>query len=374
MAYVLFLAPRYVSLVVLSRAEHQPEQLDDITLRATLASIALVGVAALVALVLARPVLGLVGSAYQDEAVGLLQLMCLAAVPHCVVVMVAAWARGRQRVVLAVLVSIAEYVAMIGFALLFVGRMGVMGFGWAWLAGETLAAVVLAGVALAMVMGTDADGITVMSVVVRQFFLGGLIGFMGGTFGAQLLERRSLKELKSGQAVICLAVLLVLLGGTTLLGGSGLLAAYIGGLVIGNHDQVERQELEDGHEVFTKLAELLLFLCMGLVVAPEDVLRMLPWIVLLFVAMQIVRLLTVPPLLAGSCSGAEKLFVSFCGLRGAVPIALAIQAAAQAKGPEAWGHYMPPLALGVVLLGLLVQGFSLVPLAQRLGLTSADAA
>jgi hypothetical protein len=44
-------------------------------------------------------------------------------------------------------VSIAEYVAMIGFALLFVGRMGVMGFGWAWLAGETLAAVVLAGVA-----------------------------------------------------------------------------------------------------------------------------------------------------------------------------------------------------------------------------------
>jgi hypothetical protein len=147
MAYVLFLAPRYVSLVVLSRAEHQPEQLDDITLRATLASTALVGVAALVALVLARPVLGMVGSAYQDEAVGLLQLMCLAAVPRCVVVMVAAWARGRQRIVLAVMVSIAEYIAMIGFALLFVGRMGVMGFGWAWLAGETLAAVVLAGVA-----------------------------------------------------------------------------------------------------------------------------------------------------------------------------------------------------------------------------------
>jgi Na+-driven multidrug efflux pump len=64
-----------------------------------------------------------------------------------VVVMVAAWARGRQRIVLAVVVSIAEYVAMIGFALLFVGRMGVVGFGWAWLAGETLAAVVLAGVA-----------------------------------------------------------------------------------------------------------------------------------------------------------------------------------------------------------------------------------
>ena len=235
-------------------------------------------------------------------------------------------------------------------------------------------AVVLAGVALAMVSGHGSDGITMTNDVLRQFLMGILIGFMGGTFGAQLLERNSLKELKSGQAVICLAVMLVLLGVTTLLGGSGLLAAYIGGLVIGNHDQVERQELEDGHEVFMKLAELLLFLCMGLVVAPEDVLRMLPWILLLFIAMQIVRLLTVPPLLAGSCTTAERIFVSFSGLRGAVPIALAIQAAAQAKGPDAWGMYMPPLALGVVVLGLLVQGFSLVPLAQRLGLTSADAA
>jgi NhaP-type Na+/H+ or K+/H+ antiporter len=57
-----------------------------------------------------------------------------------------------------------------------------------------------------------------------------------------------------------------------------------------------------------------------------------------------------------------------------VPIALAIQAAAQVKVAGSWGEYMPPLALGVVLMGLLVQGFGLVSLAQRLGLASADAA
>jgi CPA1 family monovalent cation:H+ antiporter/cell volume regulation protein A len=60
--------------------------------------------------------------------------------------------------------------------------------------------------------------------------------------------------------------------------------------------------------------------------------------------------------------------ITFAGLRGAVPIALAIQAAAS---PVPWGRAMPALALGVVLLGLLLQGFSLVPLARRLGLASA---
>ena len=53
------------------------------------------------------------------------------------------------------------------------------------------------------------------------------------------------------------------------------------------------------------------------------------------------------------------------GLRGAVPIAMAIQAWAS---PVAWGKLMPPLALGVVLFGLLLQGFALVPIAHRLGL------
>jgi CPA1 family monovalent cation:H+ antiporter/cell volume regulation protein A len=64
---------------------------------------------------------------------------------------------------------------------------------------------------------------------------------------------------------------------------------------------------------------------------------------------------------------AEKLLITAAGLRGAVPIAVAIQAAASGVP---WGNEMPPLALGLVLLGLLVQGFSLVPLAERLGLAS----
>jgi len=65
----------------------------------------------------------------------------------------------------------------------------------------------------------------------------------------------------------------------------------------------------------------------------------------------------------------EKKFISLAGLRGAVPIALAIQAAASGV---AWGKPMPALALGVVLWGLVLQGLTLVPAARRLGLASVD--
>jgi CPA1 family monovalent cation:H+ antiporter/cell volume regulation protein A len=163
------------------------------------------------------------------------------------------------------------------------------------------------------------------------------------------------------------AVVLLLVGATQLLGGSGLLAAYIAGLVLGNAGDCDRPLLVDAHAGFAKIAELMLFLCMGLVVQPEDVVREVVWAVLLFAAMLLVRWLMVQLLLVNSgFERPEKLLVACAGLRGAVPIALAIQAAAS---PIPWGRAMPPLALGVVQLGLGLQGLALVPMARRLGLS-----
>ena len=57
----------------------------------------------------------------------------------------------------------------------------------------------------------------------------------------------------------------------------------------------------------------------------------------------------------------------WAGLRGAVPIAIAIQA--WSTSDVSWGADMPPLALAVVLFGLFIQGFALVPMARRMNLT-----
>ena len=230
-------------------------------------------------------------------------------------------------------------------------------------------AVVLCGLALAMASGAaTTTAASVVTEVSRQFLLGALLGFLGGTVASRTLSNRSPRATTSQLAVMSLAVLLLLVGATQLLGGSGILAAYVIGLVLGNSPDCDRNVLEEAHAGFAKMAELLLFLCMGLVVLPEQVVAAFGWALVLFTAMVLVRWLMIESLLLrSSFSRPERLFTTLAGLRGAVPIAVAIQAAAS-EAP--WGDAMPPLALAVVLLGLLLQGLSLVPMARRLGLAS----
>lgn len=231
-------------------------------------------------------------------------------------------------------------------------------------------AVVLAGVALAVAMGdVDTSGSLVVSDLARQFLVGALLGFLGGSLARQLFSSRHSLTSSSMLAVVSLAVLLLLVGGTQLLGGSGILAAYIAGLVMGNGIDSDRAVLEEAHAGFAKMAELMLFLCLGLVVRADQVVHSFLWALVLFLVMQVARWLMVEMMLMrAGFDRAEKLLITVAGLRGAVPIAVAIQAAASGVP---WGNEMPPLALGLVLMGLLVQGFSLVPLAERLGLASA---
>ena len=229
-------------------------------------------------------------------------------------------------------------------------------------------AVVLAGLALALAGGEGVATADLVTDVVRQFLLGGLLGFIGGSVISQLLLGSTSLTRGSMLPVVSLALLLVLSGGTTVLGGSPLLAAYVAGLVLGNGHAADQDVLEEAHSSFAKMAELMLFLCLGLVVAPQDVVRAGAWALLLFVAMQVVRWLMVQALLLRSdFRWSERSFICWTGLRGAVPIAMAIQAWASTAS---WGQLMPPLALSVVLLGLLIQGFALVPIAHRLGVVS----
>ena len=229
-------------------------------------------------------------------------------------------------------------------------------------------AVVLAGVAMALAGGEGVAPAALVTQVLRQFLLGILLGFLGGSLTTQVLGSRRSLNTNSMLPVVSLALLMVLAGGTTLMGGSPLLAAYVAGLVLGNGSSTDRLVLEEAHASFAKMAELLLFLCMGLVVAPEDVVKAAGLAFLLFSLMQLVRWLIVHSLLLrSSFSLSQRTFICCAGLRGAVPIALAIDVWAS---PVSWGSKMPPLALAVVLFGLLFQGFALVPIANRLGLTS----
>ena len=229
-------------------------------------------------------------------------------------------------------------------------------------------AVVLAGLALALAAGEGVGAGLLVTDLVRQFLLGMLIGFLGGSLTVQLLGTRMGLNQTSMLPVVSLALLMVLSGGTSLLGGSPLLAAYVAGLVLGNSADLDQNGLEEAHSSYAKMAELLLFLCMGLVVNPQDVVHAVGLAFVLFLVMQLVRLLMVQILLWRTpFSHGERIFVCWAGLRGAVPIAMAIKA--WSTPGVSWGVEMPPLALAVVLFGLFIQGFALVPMARKMNLT-----
>ena len=229
-------------------------------------------------------------------------------------------------------------------------------------------AVVLAGLALALAGGEGVGAGVLVTDLVRQFLLGILIGFLGGSLTVQLLGTRMGLNQTAMLPVVSLALLMVLSGGTSLLGGSSLLAAYVAGLVLGNSADLDQNGLEEAHSSYAKMAELLLFLCMGLVVNPQDVVHSAVLAFVLFLVMQLVRLLMVQILLwRTTFSHGERIFVCWAGLRGAVPIAMAIQA--WSTPGVSWGVAMPPLALAVVLYGLFIQGFALVPMARKMNLT-----
>ena len=233
-------------------------------------------------------------------------------------------------------------------------------------------AVVLAGLALALAGGAGVEAGVLVTDVVRQFLLGILIGFLGGSLTVQLLGTRMGLNQSAMLPVVSLALLMVLSGGTSLLGGSPLLAAYVAGLVLGNTKDLDQDSLAEAHSSYAKMAELLLFLCMGLVVNPQDVVHAAGLALVLFLVMQLVRFLMVHIFLwRTSFSSGERIFVCWAGLRGAVPIAMAITAWSSGVS---WGASMPPIALAVVLYGLFIQGFALVPLARKLNLTLPDEA
>ena len=227
-------------------------------------------------------------------------------------------------------------------------------------------AVVLASLAIALPDSRDTALAPLLVDVVRQFLLGAFVGFLGGKAGELMLGRRRFPRNLSQVTVLSLAAVMLVAGGSSLVGASPLLAAYVMGLVLGNSDEVDQEQLEASQAGFAKLAELMLFLCLGLVVQPTDVVQLLPRALLLLLILLLVRWLVVTLLLMRSgFSRADCQFTALAGIRGAVPVAIALQAAAS---QVPWGDAMPAFALAVVLLGLVLQGSLLSPLARRLGL------
>jgi len=194
---------------------------------------------------------------------------------------------------------------------------------------------------------------------------GTVVGILGGRFLAYAVERL---QLSPG-----LYPLLALFGGVFIYGlaavmhASGFLAVYLAGLMVGNRVSRGLLNIQRFHDGIAWLAQISLFLMLGLLVLPHKLIEyassaLLVAVVLMFVARPLAVWLCLLPF---QFSWQEKTFISWVGLRGAVPIVLAMFP--WLAGVPEWNFFFN-IAFFIVLISLVVQGWTVGPMARWLNL------
>jgi len=199
----------------------------------------------------------------------------------------------------------------------------------------------------------------------REAILGTIIGVLGGRVVVWALNRLNLAQGLHAPFVCTSA--LVLFGLAASLHASGFLAVYLAGLVIGNRPTRAHNTVVVFLDAVTWLAQIVMFVLLGLLVWPERLLStlgpaLLVALGLMFIARPVAVFLCLWPF---RYPLRDKIFISWVGLRGAVAIFLA-SIPLLVGLPKATIYF--DIAFVVVLVSLLVQGWTIAASARRLGL------
>jgi len=217
----------------------------------------------------------------------------------------------------------------------------------------------------------DRSPASLIGLFLLQMLVGAVLGYGMGRVMLFLVNRLKLGY-EGLYPVLSLSLVLLTFGLTDAVGGSGFLAVYLAGIVLGHHDFIHKRSLLRFHDGLAWLMQIAMFLALGLLVFPS---RLVPVMgiglliaaCLMFVARPVSVFLG---LLPSALGWREKTFVSWVGLRGAAPIILATFPLL-AGVPQA--DLIFNVVFFVVLTSVLLQGTSL-PLAARWLRTDAPAA
>ena len=200
-----------------------------------------------------------------------------------------------------------------------------------------------------------------------QFFFGGVIGFAFGKFSVWLINKIELSN-ASLYPILLLSLVFITFTTTDLLKGNGYLAVYIAGVVVGNARLVFRKEVNTFMNGLTWLFQIVMFLSLGLLVNPHEMLDV-AWIAVLIALFMI---LVARPVSVFLCllpfrgmSHRARWFVSWVGLRGAVPLIFATYpVVAGIPGSQQIFN----VVFFITLLSLIIQGMTISAGARMLHL------
>ena len=200
-----------------------------------------------------------------------------------------------------------------------------------------------------------------------QFLVGGVTGYALGRFAVWLINKVNLSN-SSLYPILLLSLVFITFTSTDMFHGNGYLAVYILGVVVGNARLVFRKEINTFMNGLTWFSQIVMFLSLGLLVNPHEMIdvsvsALLIGLFMIFVAR---------PLTVGVClmpfrwlTFKAKCFVSWVGLRGAVPIIFATYPVVS-NIPGSQDIFN--IVFFITLLSLIFQGMTIAPVAKWLDL------
>ena len=217
-----------------------------------------------------------------------------------------------------------------------------------------------------------AEGVTALPIIqtiVIQLVMGTVLGFALGE-GLVLLMRRVKLGNEALYPIMILTACIFIFSITHYLQGNTYLAVYVGGLIIGNNKFTRKRQTRSFFNGLAWLSQLVMFLMLGLMVEPAELLKYKVWLPCLIISLVMIGISR--PLSVWLCMlpfrqyrQRDKLMLSWVGLKGAVPIIFAVMCKAQ-------GVPFADMIFNVVFLctivSLLVQGTTLTQMARKLNL------
>lgn len=214
-------------------------------------------------------------------------------------------------------------------------------------------------------MGTG----TIISSFIIQFLVGAAAGYILGKLAILILNKINIDN-QSLYPILLLSFVFFTFAITDLLRGNGYLAVYIAGMMVGNHKITFRKEIATFMDGLTWLFQIIMFLMLGLLVNPHEMLEVAVVALLIGVFMIVIG----RPLSVFLCllpfrkiTLKSRLFVSWVGLRGAVPIIFATYpVVANVEG----SNMIFNIVFFITIVSLIVQGTSVSFVARLLHLST----
>ena len=204
--------------------------------------------------------------------------------------------------------------------------------------------------------------------LIVQMVCGGLIGLITGNIACRAIQNLKVTN-EALYPVWGISIVMSTFGLAEMVQGNGYLAVYVCGIVMGGGDFIYKYSLQRFHEGFAWLMQIIMFLLLGLLVNPKELINF--QVISVGLLISFLLMFVARPLAVFICSMFsrfnlnEKIFISWTGLRGAVPIILATYPLSNGH-PQA--RYIFNLIFFVVLTSVLLQGKTLAIAAKLLKL------